>query len=137
MANAQVRSYKFLPRPSIGGKVPPNALAQNPIIGDLEPPPEAGEPPPDGQEQQSPSFPFTRVGFEAGYIHQFDVNVKDGGSFDRDRFVISFGGRTQFSPKSGLSYNVGFRYDNYDFDGSGALGADPWDGINTLHAAGE
>ena len=75
--------------------------------------------------------------FRAGYLHQFQTSLDDGGHVTKDTLYaqLLIGGQISESFFAGL-FAV-YVYDNYDFDGTGGLaGLDPWDGIHSVRLAG-
>ena len=86
---------------------------------------------------KSNSRPDSRVGWTAlsrgGFVHQFDTDIDNGGSFNVNRLFIQ-GGPT-YTTKSGTSMSLAFGYglDDYGFSGDSRLGGrQPWEDIHTL-----
>jgi hypothetical protein len=72
---------------------------------------------------------FTR----GGYVHQFDADIDDGGSFSVNRFFIQAGPTYTTENATSISLAVGYGFDGYSFSGkSGFGGRKPWEDIQTL-----
>jgi len=68
-----------------------------------------------------------------GAVHQFDSELKGGGSFTATRASVQVAGGYSFGPGSVVSLSLGYDYDSYDFSGQEGLGArDPWAGVNSI-----
>ena len=68
-----------------------------------------------------------------GFVHQFDTDLDNGGSFSVNRLFIQ-GGPT-YTNKSGtnLSLALGYGLDEYDFSGDSVFGSrQPWEEIHTI-----
>lgn len=72
---------------------------------------------------------FTR----GGYLHQFEADIDDGGSFSVNRFTIQAGPNYTTKKSTGISLAMGYGFDGYDFSGSsGFSGRRPWDDIHSI-----
>ncbi len=73
------------------------------------------------------------VAVSGGYVHQFDTDIDNGGSFSKNSSIIQAGVRYAFTPDSSAAFSVGYGFENYDFSGStGFGGANPWSDVSTL-----
>jgi hypothetical protein len=93
-----------------------------------------------GWAQTSRQKPAGPPGFEpgwstfvrGGYVHQFDTDIDNGGSFRVDRLVAQ--GGVTYTTTNQLSFGLalGYGFDGYKFSGSEGLGGlDPWDDIHS------
>lgn len=72
---------------------------------------------------------FTR----GGYLHQFEADIDDGGSFSVNRFTIQVGPNYTTKKSTGIGLAMGYGFDGYDFSGSSGFGGrKPWDDIHTI-----
>lgn len=72
---------------------------------------------------------FTR----GGYVHQFDTDIDDGGSFSVNRFFVQGGPGYTTEKGTSISLAVGYGFDGYDFSGeTGFGGRKPWEDIHSL-----
>jgi hypothetical protein len=73
------------------------------------------------------------VALSGGYLHQFDTDIDNGGSFSKNSAIIQAGVRHTFTPDRSAALSIGYGYDDYDFSGSpGFGGANPWSELHTL-----
>ncbi len=71
-----------------------------------------------------------------GYVHQFDTDIDDGGSFTADRLFIQ--GGVTYAPgyRRSVSFAVGYGLDDYDFSGdTGFAALRPWENINAYRVS--
>ena len=71
-----------------------------------------------------------------GYVHQFDADIDDGGSFNADRLFIR-GGIT-YAPdyRRSISCALGYSRDGYDFSGDMRFAAlSPWKNIHSYRVS--
>ncbi|MDH3328316.1 MAG: autotransporter outer membrane beta-barrel domain-containing protein [Desulfobulbaceae bacterium] len=81
-----------------------------------------------GNAEKSWSFPF-----RGGYVHQFDVDLDEGGSFSVNRFFIQGGPTYSPARRRSISFAVGYGYADYDFSSQRVLSNDsPWDDIHSF-----
>lgn len=67
-----------------------------------------------------------------GYVHQFDTDIDDGGSFNADRFFIQGGVTFARDHRRSVSFALGYGLDGYDFSGDGGIAAvRPWENIHS------
>jgi hypothetical protein len=67
-----------------------------------------------------------------GYVHQFDTDIDDGGSFNADRFFIQGGATYARDHRRSVSFALGHGLDGYDFSGDGGIAAvRPWEEIHS------
>jgi hypothetical protein len=81
--------------------------------------------------------PGPRIGWSVfsrgGFVHQFDTNIDNGGSFSVNRLFIQGGPSYTTEGKTSISLAVGYGLDAYDFSGDAGLGGrQPWEDIQTL-----
>ena len=68
-----------------------------------------------------------------GFLHQFDTDLDDGGSFNADRFFIRGGLSYAMGPRRRISFAMGVGRDRYDFSGDTGFSAlRPWKRVNRL-----
>lgn len=68
-----------------------------------------------------------------GYVHQFDVDLDEGGSFSVNRFFIQGGPSYSPAHRRSISLAVGYGFDDYDFSGEKVLATvTPWDDIHSF-----
>lgn len=68
-----------------------------------------------------------------GYVHQFDSNIDNGGSFSKNSAIVEAAVRYTFTPDRSAALSVGYGYEHYNFSGTtGFGGADPWTNLQTL-----
>ena len=90
------------------------------------------------EEPRERSFgPGSEIGLSAslrsGYVHQFDADIDNGGSFSVNRLFIQGGPTHTRSGETAISLTIGYGLDNYDFSGdSGFGGLRPWEDIHTF-----
>ncbi|MEE4377615.1 MAG: DUF6268 family outer membrane beta-barrel protein [Candidatus Competibacteraceae bacterium] len=82
--------------------------------------------PNDGSKPPSQWTPYVR----GGYVHQFDTDLDNGGSFDVDRFFIQGGLSYSMGPQRRISLAISGGRDQYDFSGDFGLTAEPWDRVD-------
>lgn len=71
--------------------------------------------------------------FRGGYVHQFDTDLDEGGSFAVNRFFIQGGPTYSPGPRRSISFAMGYGFDDYNFSGRTLLAAaNPWDDIHSL-----
>lgn len=91
-----------------------------------------------GEESPINSFkPGSTIGWSAfsrgGFVHQFDTDIENGGSFSVNRFFIQGGPAYTSKGETSFSLSVGYGLDAYDFSGDSGLGGrQPWGEIHTL-----
>lgn len=93
-----------------------------------------------GQETMAPAGPpagpqpgDVQVILRAGGAYQFDTDFDDGGEVAVTTYAVSADVRTILTSELSLSFDIGYRVDDYDFSGStGFGGLDPWEDIHTL-----
>jgi len=68
---------------------------------------------------------------KGGAAHQFETDLDSGGSFSVNRLYIQPGVSYAASARLGLSFNIGYGYDGYDFSNATGLGNSPWENINS------
>jgi len=81
--------------------------------------------------------PGPEIGWSAslrgGYVHQFDTDIDNGGSFSVNRLFIQGGPTYTSSGETSISLAFGYGLDDYDFSGdSGFGGLRPWEDIHTF-----
>jgi hypothetical protein len=70
--------------------------------------------------------------FRGGYVHQFDADIDNGGSFDVNRWVIQGGVGYTTTNQTNIRLALGYGFDGYNFSGSRGLGGlDPWEDIHS------
>ena len=90
------------------------------------------------EEQRYNSFgPGPEIGWSAsmrgGYVHQFDADIDNGGSFSVNRLFTQGGVTHTSSGGTSISLTFGYGLDDYDFsDDSGVGGVRPWEDIHTF-----
>ncbi|MDY6955135.1 MAG: hypothetical protein SWE60_26835, partial [Thermodesulfobacteriota bacterium] len=68
-----------------------------------------------------------------GWVHRFDGELDEGGSFDTDRLFLQGGLSHATKHGSSISLALGCGFDGYDFSGdSGFAGLRPWDRIHSF-----
>jgi hypothetical protein len=68
-----------------------------------------------------------------GYVHQFDTDIDDCGSFAAERFFIQGGVTYAVDYRRSVSLALGYGLDGYDFSGDTGFGAlRPWENINAF-----
>jgi hypothetical protein len=92
------------------------------------------------EEPSSDRAPYQEVGWSTfirgGYVHQFDTDIDDGGSFSVNRLVVQGGVTYGFDARRSVSLALGYGYDGYDFSGTRGFGAlDPWGNIHSFRAS--
>ena len=66
---------------------------------------------------------------QSGYVHQFDTDIDDGGSFGMDSFFVEGG----LSYGRFFSIGLGYGFDSYKFSGTDGLASQkPWKNIHSL-----
>lgn len=75
------------------------------------------------------SMPDWLPSIRAGYIHQFDADIDDGGSFAVDRANLRVGLNRVFDRDRSVGISLGYDYAGYNFDG---LSHDLWSDIHTF-----
>ena len=88
-------------------------------------------------EQDKEMYPGMETGwtfpFSGGYVHQFDIDLDDGGNFRADRLYIQGGSSYALEPMKSVSFTIGYGFDGYDFSADTQLAAEtPWDDIHSL-----
>jgi hypothetical protein len=71
-----------------------------------------------------------------GYVHQFDTDIDDGGSFNANRLFIQ--GGVTYSPdyRRSVSFALGYGLEGYDFSGdTGFAALRPWENINSYRVS--
>lgn len=69
---------------------------------------------------------------DAGGAYQFRADLDGGGSVAEWRAVLGALARFDISPEVSVALNLGYQFDQFDFNGDTRLGPDPWRNINTL-----
>lgn len=90
------------------------------------------------KEPDPPAAPASAWTFnaDAGYAHQFDASLDEGGGFEVNRFAVRAGARYQLEPRRSIGLSLGYDRHHYHFSGrSGFGGADPWDAVNTIRVS--
>jgi len=68
-----------------------------------------------------------------GYVHQFDSDLDNGGSFSVNRLFIQGGLTYAHDYRRSISLALGYGFDGYDFSGDrGFVSLRPWESINSL-----
>jgi hypothetical protein len=67
--------------------------------------------------------------FRMGYLHQFDADIDNGGSFSVDRASFRLGVSRVFDRDRTVGISLGYGYDDYDFSD---LVDEPWSNIHSL-----
>ena len=78
-----------------------------------------------------------KIGWSAslrgGYVHQFDTDIDNGGSFSVNRLFIQGGPTYTSSGETSILLAFGYGLDDYDFSGDSGLGGlRPWEDIHTF-----
>jgi hypothetical protein len=78
-----------------------------------------------------------KIGWSAfsrgGFVHQFDTDIDNGGSFSVNRLFIQGGPNYTTKGGTSLSLALGYGLDEYDFSGDSGFGSwQPWEDIHTL-----
>ena len=78
-----------------------------------------------------------KIGWSAfsrgGFVHQFDTDIDNGGSFSVNRLFIQGGPTYTTEGGTSLSLALGYGLDEYDFSGDSGFGSrQPWEDIHTL-----
>jgi hypothetical protein len=82
-----------------------------------------------GDRARPPQQPPFSLG--AGYIHQFDAGIGDGGTMAVDRFYASFSSRLVTTDDFTLTLAMGYENGWYHWSGNNPLGvAEPWGTVN-------
>jgi hypothetical protein len=67
-----------------------------------------------------------------GYVHQFDTDIDNGGSFSVNRLAVQGGIGYTSSSQINIRLALGYGFDGYHFSGTRGLGGlDPWDDIHS------
>lgn len=73
---------------------------------------------------------------QGGYVHQFDTDIDNGGSFDVNRLFFQGGVSYGFDDLKSISLALGYGYDGYNFSGNSGLGGlNPWDDIHSFRVS--
>ena len=70
--------------------------------------------------------------FRGGYMHEFDTDIDDGGSFNADRLFMQ--GGVTYAPdyRRSVSFALSYGLDGYDLSGdTGFAALRPWENINS------
>jgi hypothetical protein len=68
-----------------------------------------------------------------GYVHQFDTDIDNGGSFSVNRLFIQGGPTHTSSGGTSIGVTFGFGLDDYDFSGDAGFGGErPWEDIHSF-----
>ena len=91
----------------------------------------------DEETRENNFRPGPKIGWSAfsrgGFVHQFDTDIDNGGSFSVNRLFIQGGPTYTTESETSISLAVGYGLDDYDFSGDSGLGSrQPWDDIHTL-----
>jgi len=87
---------------------------------------------PSAIEASPENIPDWVPSFQMGYLHQFDSDLNDGGSFSVDRAVARVGVSRVFDREHIAGISLSYGYDNYSFDD---LIEEPWSDVHTLGLA--
>jgi outer membrane receptor protein involved in Fe transport len=72
------------------------------------------------------------VSVQSGYVHQFETDMDEGGSFSRERLFAEGGLTYAFDHDQKVSLALGYGFDDYDFSGSrGFAGLRAWEEIHS------
>lgn len=73
------------------------------------------------------------VSSRVGFVHQFDTDIDNGGSFSVNRLFVQGGPGYTATGGTNISLALGYGRDDYDFSGDSGLGGRrPWADIHTL-----
>lgn len=90
----------------------------------------AGETPPtEVTPSTTESIPNWVPSFRLGYMHQFDTDLDQGGSFSVDRVNTRIGISRVFSRSNTIGLSLGYGFNGYDFSD---VAADPWSDIHRV-----
>ena len=78
------------------------------------------------------SLPNWVPSFQIGYLHQFDTDMDNSGSFSVNRANVRAGVSRVFDRNRITGLSFGYGYDGYDFSDTAA---DPWSDIHSLSLA--
>jgi hypothetical protein len=80
-------------------------------------------------EEEKPSFPLVGPSLEGAAVWQPEVDIDEGGKFRVNRYFIQPGVDAFLSRGFQLSVNLGYAFDDYEFEG---LETEPWDDVESL-----
>ena len=91
----------------------------------------------DKETRETSVRPGPKVGWSVfsrgGFVHQFDTDIDNGGSFSVNRLFIQGGPTYTTTGGTSVSLAVGYGLDDYDFSGNAGFGGrQPWEDIRTL-----
>ena len=78
------------------------------------------------------SIPDWVPSFRLGYLHQFDTNIDNGGSFSVDRANLRLGVSRVFNRENTVGIALGYGYNGYQFSD---LAVEPWGDIHRVSLA--
>ena len=89
------------------------------------------------ESRSAKKFPGSEPGWSTflrgGYVHQFDGDLDEGGSFNTDSFFLQGGVSHATEYGRSISLALGYGFDGYDFSGdSGFAGLRPWYNIHSF-----
>jgi hypothetical protein len=91
----------------------------------------------DERTRENSVRPGPKIGWSAfargGFVHQFETDIDNGGSFSVNRLFIQGGPTYTTERGTSVSLAVGYGLDDYDFSGDAGFGGmRPWEDIHTL-----
>ena len=86
-------------------------------------------------DNKNPTWP--KLGWSTflrgGYVHQFDTDIDNGGSFSVNSLFVQGGAAYTVDNRRGVSLALGYGLDGYDFSGDTGFGSlNPWNQINSF-----